>query len=115
MPARTKACGLGGQTFRSIRPVAQTGGTHYPAAMENLSYSIAGEVFAMLPDYVRGVVLATAVTNGSSPADLIALLRNLPGNDGVSADILRRSIALRGSIQAQSTHGYIGDCSGGYR
>ena len=76
VPIRTKACGLGGQTFRTLTLVAQTGETQYAAAMENLSYSITGEVFAIFPDYIRGVVLATAVTNGPSPADLVALLRD---------------------------------------
>jgi DNA/RNA-binding domain of Phe-tRNA-synthetase-like protein len=40
------------------------------------SYWIAEDVFAMFPDYVRGVVLAEGLTNGDSPVDLIALLRD---------------------------------------
>jgi DNA/RNA-binding domain of Phe-tRNA-synthetase-like protein len=41
----------------------------------DLSYAIADEVFARFPGYVRGVVLAHDVTNGASPAPLVALLR----------------------------------------
>lgn len=43
--------------------------------MTDLVYSIAPEVFAKYPGYVRGVVLAYDVVNGESPAELIALLR----------------------------------------
>ena len=43
--------------------------------MQNLSFSIADDVFARFPGYVRGVVLAHGVTNGPSPAELVALLR----------------------------------------
>jgi DNA/RNA-binding domain of Phe-tRNA-synthetase-like protein len=39
------------------------------------SFSIADEVFTKFPGYVRGVVLAYDVTNGPSPAELVALLR----------------------------------------
>jgi len=42
---------------------------------ENLHYSISEEVFTQFPGYVRGVVLAHDVTNGQSPKELIALLR----------------------------------------
>ena len=43
--------------------------------MQNLSYTIADEVFARFPGYVRGVVLAHEATNGPSPVELVALLR----------------------------------------
>lgn len=39
------------------------------------SYTIAADVFARFPGYVRGVVLAFGVANGPSPAELVALLR----------------------------------------
>jgi DNA/RNA-binding domain of Phe-tRNA-synthetase-like protein len=42
---------------------------------KTLFYSIAGEVFDLYPDYVRGVVLAYDVVNGNSPQDLVAMLR----------------------------------------
>jgi len=38
-------------------------------------YSVAPEIFARFPGYVRGVVIAHDVTNGPSPADLVAMLR----------------------------------------
>ena len=44
--------------------------------VQTLAFSIADDVFARFPGYVRGVVLAHGVTNGPSPADLIALLRS---------------------------------------
>lgn len=43
--------------------------------MEGLSYSIAGEVFAKFPEYVRGVVVAHDVRNGPSPGPLVEMLR----------------------------------------
>ena len=43
--------------------------------MKELSYSIAGEVFARFPGYRRGVVLAYEVKNGDSPPELVELLR----------------------------------------
>jgi DNA/RNA-binding domain of Phe-tRNA-synthetase-like protein len=43
--------------------------------VQRLTYTIADAVFARFPGYVRGVVLAHGVTNGPSPADLLALLR----------------------------------------
>ncbi|MEJ2718811.1 MAG: phenylalanine--tRNA ligase beta subunit-related protein [Deltaproteobacteria bacterium] len=42
---------------------------------KNLKYTIADEVFAKFPGYARGVVLAHGVSNGSSPAELVSLLR----------------------------------------
>lgn len=44
-------------------------------AVQTFSYTIADDVFARFPGYVRGVVLAHGVTNGPSPAELVALLR----------------------------------------
>jgi DNA/RNA-binding domain of Phe-tRNA-synthetase-like protein len=43
--------------------------------MKDLTYTIAPEVFAAFPEYLRGVVLAWDVRNGVSPAELVALLR----------------------------------------
>ena len=43
--------------------------------VRTFSFSIADEVFAKFPGYVRGVVLADGVTNGPSSAELVALLR----------------------------------------
>ena len=43
--------------------------------MTELSYSIADEVFARFPDYLRGVVVAHDVTNGQSPPPLVEMLR----------------------------------------
>ncbi len=44
--------------------------------MEQLYYSISPEIFARYPGYVRGVVIAHGVTNGSSPDDLVQMLRD---------------------------------------
>jgi len=43
--------------------------------MGELYYSIADEIFARFPGYVRGVVLAYDVTNGESPSEVVSLLR----------------------------------------
>jgi len=43
--------------------------------MGELYYSIADEIFARFPGYVRGVVLAYDVTNGESPGEVVSLLR----------------------------------------
>lgn len=43
--------------------------------MGTLFYTIAEEVFAKYPGYVRGVVLAEDVTNCASPPELVALLQ----------------------------------------
>jgi DNA/RNA-binding domain of Phe-tRNA-synthetase-like protein len=45
------------------------------ANMVELEYSIAPEVFARFPGYVRGVVLAFGVVNRETPPELTALLR----------------------------------------
>lgn len=44
--------------------------------MKELYYSIANEIFSRFPGYVRGVVLAHDVTNGASPGEVVALLRD---------------------------------------
>jgi len=44
--------------------------------MSELQYSIADEIFARFPGYVRGVVLAYDVTNGESPTEVVSLLRD---------------------------------------
>ena len=44
--------------------------------MQALYYSISDETFAQFPGYARGVVLAYGVTNGNSPDQLVALLRD---------------------------------------
>ena len=43
--------------------------------MAGVNCSIADEVFARFPDYVRGVVVAHEVTNGPTPPALAAELR----------------------------------------
>jgi DNA/RNA-binding domain of Phe-tRNA-synthetase-like protein len=43
--------------------------------MKALHYSIADEIFARFPGYVRGVVLAYDVSNGKSPDEVVSLLR----------------------------------------
>ena len=44
--------------------------------MKELYYSIADDIFARFPAYIRGVVLAYDVTNGESPAEVVSLLRD---------------------------------------
>ena len=43
--------------------------------MNYFTYSVAPEIFARFPGYVRGVVLAHEVRNGPSPSELVQLLR----------------------------------------
>ncbi|MFH1113876.1 MAG: phenylalanine--tRNA ligase beta subunit-related protein [Pseudomonadota bacterium] len=43
---------------------------------KDITYTISNEVFAKYPGYVRGVVRAYGVTNGPSPDELVALLRD---------------------------------------
>jgi|WetSurMetagenome_2_1015567.scaffolds.fasta_scaffold10612_2 DNA/RNA-binding domain of Phe-tRNA-synthetase-like protein len=43
--------------------------------MQHFSYSIAPEIFAKFPGYVRGVVIAHEVTNGPSSPELVQLMR----------------------------------------
>ena len=54
---------------------------------ENLYYSISDRVFSKFPGYVRGVVVAHDVTNGQSPKELVALLRE-------AEDVLRGQVNL---------------------
>ena len=61
------------RSFRAERVSAPaTRATGRTGAMEYHSYSISPEVFARFPGYVRGVVIAYEVTNGASPAELVA-------------------------------------------
>jgi len=48
--------------------------------MSEIFYSIDDEVFGRFPGYVRGVVLAYGVSNGDSPPELIAMLRDAEGS-----------------------------------
>lgn len=43
--------------------------------MTSIHYSVAAEVFAKFPDFVRGVVIAEDVHNGPTPVELTAMLR----------------------------------------
>jgi DNA/RNA-binding domain of Phe-tRNA-synthetase-like protein len=45
------------------------------ALMNELTYSIADEVFTRFPEYRRGVVLANGVKNGASSNELVKILR----------------------------------------
>lgn len=66
--------------------------------MQNLSYTITDDVFARFPGYVRGVVLAYGVTNGPSPAELVALLR--AAEDDVRRTVDAATIAEHPRIRA---------------
>lgn len=44
--------------------------------MKDFQYTISAEVFERFPGYLRGVVVAHAVRNGESPADLVRMLRD---------------------------------------
>ncbi len=66
--------------------------------MQTLSYTIADEVFTRFPGYVRGVVLAYGVTNGPSPAELVALLRT--AEDAVRRTVDPATIAEHPRIRA---------------
>jgi DNA/RNA-binding domain of Phe-tRNA-synthetase-like protein len=44
--------------------------------VKDIFYSISDEVFALFPEYVRGVVLAFGVRNTESPPGLISMLRS---------------------------------------
>ena len=59
--------------------------------MEDYSYSISQEIFAGHPGYVRGVVIAHGVENGSSPAELLSMLRD--AEDSVRARVDPKLIA----------------------
>lgn len=43
--------------------------------MKEIFYSITNDIFTPFPDYIRGVVVARGVQNGTSPAELVSLLR----------------------------------------
>ncbi len=43
--------------------------------MTSIYYTISADIFRKYPGYVRGVVLATGLHNGESPAELVELLR----------------------------------------
>jgi DNA/RNA-binding domain of Phe-tRNA-synthetase-like protein len=60
-------------------------------AMDSLSYSISPEVFARYPGYVRGVVIAHEVSNGSSPDELVQLLRD--AEESVRARVTLEKVA----------------------
>ncbi len=55
--------------------------------MSDLYYIISEEVFTRFPGYVRGVVLAYGVSNGPSPAELMALLRAVEGAVSRQSDL----------------------------
>ncbi len=48
--------------------------------MNEIFYSIDDQVFDRFPGYVRGVVLAFGVSNGDSPPELIAMMRDAEGS-----------------------------------
>jgi DNA/RNA-binding domain of Phe-tRNA-synthetase-like protein len=66
--------------------------------MSDLYYSIAGEVFAKYPGYVRGVVLAYGVANRESPDELVHLLREAEAHVRKTVDLA--SIAEHPHIKA---------------
>ena len=72
--------------------------------MEDLYYTIAGEVFDQFPGYARGVVLAHDVTNGASPPELVALLR-----------AAEASVRERLSLDGLAEHPRIGSWRQAYR
>jgi DNA/RNA-binding domain of Phe-tRNA-synthetase-like protein len=66
--------------------------------MQHYSYSISPDVFARFPGYVRGVVIAHEVKNGSSPAELVELLREAEAS--VRARVALEQIAEEPRIKA---------------
>jgi DNA/RNA-binding domain of Phe-tRNA-synthetase-like protein len=66
--------------------------------VQTFSFSIADDVFARFPGYVRGVVLAHGVTNSPSPAELVALLR--AAEDDVRRRVDSATIAEHPRIRA---------------
>lgn len=66
--------------------------------MEHFHYSIAPEIFARFPGYVRGVVVAHGVWNGPSPAELVGLLRE--AEESVRARVNPDQVAEEPSIKA---------------
>jgi DNA/RNA-binding domain of Phe-tRNA-synthetase-like protein len=69
-----------------------------------LHYSIAKDIFAKFPGYCRGVVIARDVTNGQSPAELVAALREA-----------ERSLAGRLSAETLTSHPQIESWREAYR
>jgi DNA/RNA-binding domain of Phe-tRNA-synthetase-like protein len=45
-----------------------------------MNYTVASEIFDQFPGYTRGVVVAQDVSNGESPPELLALLRDAEGS-----------------------------------
>jgi DNA/RNA-binding domain of Phe-tRNA-synthetase-like protein len=66
--------------------------------MDHHSYSIAPDVFARFPGYVRGVVIAHDVTNGASPPELVQMLRDAEAS--VRARVNLEQIAEEPRIKA---------------
>ncbi|MFH0915323.1 MAG: phenylalanine--tRNA ligase beta subunit-related protein [bacterium] len=66
--------------------------------MEHFSYSIAAEIFAHYPGYVRGVVVAHGVTNGPSPPDLLRSLRE--AEESVRGQVALEHVAEEPRIKA---------------
>ncbi len=62
------------------------------------SYSISPDVFAHFPGYVRGVVIAHEVTNGTSPPELVEMLREAEAS--VRARVNLEQIAEEPRIKA---------------
>ena len=56
---------------------------------KRIAYSVEPEIFEKFPGYVRGVVVASDVSNGESPAELAALLRD-------AEEVLRSQIGVDG-------------------
>jgi DNA/RNA-binding domain of Phe-tRNA-synthetase-like protein len=61
-----------------------------------LKYSISNEVFSKFPDYCRGVVIAHDISNGDSPDELIAGLRE--AEEGLRAQLTAENIATHPNI-----------------
>ncbi len=72
--------------------------------MPEITYSVADEVFARFPGYVRGVVVARDVANGASPPELVAMLR-----------AAERSVRERTSAEAVASHPRIASWREAYR
>jgi DNA/RNA-binding domain of Phe-tRNA-synthetase-like protein len=60
--------------------------------MQNLFHSISNEIFTRYPGYLRGVVVARDVTNGSSPAALVQYLRD-------AESVVRQQLSLETLIE----------------
>jgi DNA/RNA-binding domain of Phe-tRNA-synthetase-like protein len=75
--------------------------------MKALFYSIAHEVFALYPGYVRGVVLAYGVSNRDSPPDLISMLRaaEMSVRDRIEPDTLIEHPRISSWREAYRTFG----------